>query len=298
MKILIIKLGAAGDVLRTTTLLNVLKDEVHWVTSDLNMVLLKGASKISDCIPFSKRTDLRHRSYDLVINLEDTLEAAMLLKEIGYKELFGAYINDDNRLTYTESSKEWFDLSLISAYGKENADQLKFENRNTYQKMIFNGLGYQFTGEKYFMPEPDETGLEGDIAIASQSGSVWPMKNWAFYDELKIKLIEKGYKVNFLPLRNTLLEHIGDIRNHRYLISGDTLPMHVALGSGIKCLTIFICTSPWEIYDYGVQKKIVSPHLKEYFYKRSFDPKATASISPSEVYEAVLEKFVMKDKGG
>jgi len=298
MKILIIKLGAAGDVLRTTTLFNVLKGEVHWLTSDLNMVLLKGASQISDCIPFSKRTDLRHRSYDLVINLEDTLEAALLLKEIQYKDLFGSYINRDNRLTYTESSEEWFDLSLISRYGKEKADQLKFENRNTYQQMIFNGLGYPFTGEKYFMPEPDEPGLEGDIAIASQSGSVWPMKNWAYYEELKTKLMDKGYKVNSLPLRNTLREHIGDIRNHQYLISGDSLPMHIALGSGIQCLTIFICTSPWEIYDYGVQKKMVSPHLKEYFYKRGFDPKATASISLSEVYETILEEFETKNKGG
>jgi len=297
MRILIIKLGAAGDVLRPTTLLHVLKGEVYWLTSDSNVVLLQGASKISDRIPFSKRTDLRHRSYDLVINLEDTLEAAQLLKEIRYKELFGAYINKHNKLTYTESSKEWFDLSLISAYGKEKADQLKFENRNTYQKMIFNGLGYKFTGEKYFIPEPDETDLKGDIAIAPQSGSVWPMKNWAYYEELKTKLMDKGYKVNFLPLRNTMCEHIGDIQNHRYLISGDSLPMHIALGSGIKCVTLFICTSPWEIYDYGVQKKIVSPHLKEYFYKRGFDPKATASISLSEVYETVSEESVLQDTG-
>jgi len=291
MKTLIIKLGAAGDVVRTTTLLNVLKGEVHWLTSDSNIVLLKGALKVSDCIPFSKKNDLRNRFYDLIINLEDTLEVAMLLKEIKFGELFGAYLNKTDKLTYTEYSKEWFDLSLISVYGKEKADQLKFENRNTYQEMIFKGLGYQFAGEKYFIPEPTDSGLEGDIAIAAQSGTVWPMKNWAFYDELKIKLMAKGYKVNFLPQRNTLLEHIGDIRNHRYLISGDTLPMHIALGSGVKCITIFICTSPWEIYDYGVQRKIVSPYLKEYFYKRTFDPKATASISLSEVYEAALKEF-------
>jgi ADP-heptose:LPS heptosyltransferase len=291
VKTLIIKIGATGDVLRTTTILNVIRGEVHWLTGDSNVVMLTGAPGITDCIPFSKRDDLRDRYYDLVINLEDTIEAALLLKEVRYEELFGAYINKHNKLIYTDNSKEWFDLSLISVYGKDKADQLKFENRHTYQEMIFKGLGYQFTGEQYFIPEPEETGLEGDIAIATQSGSVWPMKNWAYYEELQIRLMERSYKVNFLPLRNTLREHIGDIRNHRYLISGDSLPMHIALGSRIKCLTIFICTSPWEIYDYGVQKKVVSPHLKEYFYKRGFDPKATASISLSEVYDAVLNEF-------
>ncbi len=35
MKILIIKLGALGDVVRTTVLLNELDGEIHWLTSQL-----------------------------------------------------------------------------------------------------------------------------------------------------------------------------------------------------------------------------------------------------------------------
>jgi ADP-heptose:LPS heptosyltransferase len=89
-------------------------------------------------------------------------------------------------------------------------------------------------------------------------------------------------------MRETLLEHIGDIRNHRYLISGDSLPMHIALGLQIKCLSLFICTSPWEIYDYGVQKKLVSPLLEQHFYKRDFDLKATTSIPLDEVFDEVI----------
>ena len=291
MKILLIKLGATGDVVRTTTLLNIFEAELHWLTSDNNMILLNGIPRIEKCIPWSKKNILVNIDYDLVINLEDSLEAAHLSNEIKYKELFGAYSNKSDKLTYTAGSKEWFDLSLISTFGKEKADELKLKNRKTYQEMIFKGLGYTFNGEKYFLPEPTKTNLKGDIAISPKAGSVWPMKNWAYYEELKLKLGGKGYTVNFLPTRDTLLEHIGDIKNHKYLISGDSLPMHIALGSGIKCLTIFICTSPWEIYDYGVQKKIISPSLGKYFYKREFDLKATTSISLEEVYEAVIQEF-------
>ena len=128
-----------------------------------------------------------------------------------------------------------------------------------------------------------------DIAIAAKSGAVWPMKNWAYYDELKEKLEEKGYKVNFLPMRDSLLQHIADVQGHKYLVGGDTLPMHIGLGSGIKCLSMFLCTSPWEIYDYGLQKKIVSPLLERYFYKRGFDKSAVTSISVDKVYKEVIE---------
>ena len=295
MKILIIKLGATGDVVRTTTLLNVLNGEIHWLTSDNTLILLDSIKQITKCIPWSKADVLRNEDYDFVINLEDSLDIAQLLREIKYKELFGAYLNRSNKLTYTESSKEWFDIGISSNFGKKKADELKFKNRKTYQEMIFKGLGHTFNGEKYFLPTPKETHLIGDIAIAPESGSVWPMKNWAYFEELKQKLENDGYIVNYLPIRKTLPEHIGDIQNHRYMISGDTLPMHIALGSGIKCLTIFTCTSPWEIYDYGVQKKMISPYLEKYFYKKFFDARATTSISLEEIYNAALNEINSND---
>jgi heptosyltransferase II len=288
MKILIIKLGATGDVVRTSTLLHVLGGEIHWLTSDLNTVMLNGLEKIAELISWAERDRLKGRSYDLVINLEDTSEAAGLLDGLKYKDLFGAYQGKSGKMNYTESSSEWFDLSLISRFGKEKADQLKLLNRKTYQEIIFKGLGYSFIGQTYFLPKSVNTEFFGDIAIASESGPVWPMKKWAYYDELKAKLEAEKYVVNFLPLRNTLNEHISDIQHHKYLISGDTLPMHIALGSNIKCLSIFTCTSPWEIYDYGLQKKVISPLLDKYFYQRGFSREAVESIAVDLVLKTVL----------
>jgi heptosyltransferase-2 len=289
MRILIIKLGATGDVVRTTTLLHVLKGKIHWVTSKENAVMLQDIPNIDKCVIWEESSNLKGNQYDLVINLEDTHEVAELLNHITYDALFGAYLNSKSHITYTESAQEWFDLSLISRYGKQSADQLKLENRKSYQEMIFKGLGYTFKGEKYFLPKATKTDLKGDIAIAPKAGSIWPMKNWAYFDMLKLQLEEMDFKVNYLPLRKTLLEHIGDVQNHQYLISGDSLPMHIALGSEMKCMTIFICTSPWEIYDYGRQIKIVSPFLDEFFYKRHFNDKATTSISLDLLVKKYLE---------
>ena len=194
-------------------------------------------------------------------------------------------------MRYTEDSRQWFDLGILSRYGRQQADRLKYENRRTYQELIFEGLGWRFEGERYCLPEPTRTGLKGDVAIAPQAGRIWPMKNWAYYEDLERELKRNGWIVNVLPERSSVLEHLGDVCNHRCLVSGDTLPMHLALGSGVRCVSLFTCTSPWEIHDYGLQRKIVSPLIKEFFYKRGFAERATSAITLEDVLAAVLEQL-------
>jgi hypothetical protein len=205
--------------------------------------------------------------------------------------IFGACADLSKRLRYTDNSKCWFDLSLISSYGRHEADRLKFLNRQTYQELIFTGLGLRFAGEPYLLPEPMETGLSGDVAIAADAGPIWPMKKWAYYEELEQQLEDRGLIVNVLPKRPSLLEHLSDVRNHCCLVGGDSLPMHLALGTGTRCVTLFTCTSPWEIYDYGIQTKIVSPLLEEFFYKRGYDERATTAIGVDEVLNAVMSQL-------
>jgi len=101
-------------------------------------------------------------------------------------------------------------------------------------------------------------------------------EDWAFYAELKTRLEAEGLTVNVLPERKLLLEHLGDVANHRCLVSGDSLPMHFALGTGTRCVSLFNCTSPWEIFDYGIQRQITSPLLAEFFFKRGMDERAVA----------------------
>ena len=129
------------------------------------------------------------------------------------------------------------------------------------------------------------------MAIAADAGPVWPMKQWAYYAELIRRLKDKGLIVNVLPKRSSLLEHLADVRNHCCLVGGDSLPMHLALGTGTQCVTLFTCTSPWEIYDYGIQKKIVSPFLGQFFYKRGYDKRATSAISVDEVLNTVIAQL-------
>ena len=87
-------------------------------------------------------------------------------------------------MAYTDDARRWFDMSLISVHGRKRADELKLQNRRSYQALIFEGLGFKFSGEAYVLPEPTNTDLVGDVAIAPLAGPVWPMKGWAYYDRL------------------------------------------------------------------------------------------------------------------
>ncbi len=152
MKTLIVKLGASGDVVRTTALLHVLPGEIHWLTSDQNAVFLEGVHPSTTCVAWSRRDSIRGERYDLVVNLEDATEAASFLRDVACGELFGAYLTSSGSVDYTENAREWFDLSLISRYGKERADRLKYENRKTYQELVFAGLGLEFKAQPYCLP--------------------------------------------------------------------------------------------------------------------------------------------------
>jgi hypothetical protein len=291
MKTLIVKLNATGDVVRTTALLHKLHGEVTWITAELNTVLLEGIRPDLRVLSWETRDLAMDRSYDLVISLEDEVEVGEFVRQHEYRQLFGAHLNGDGTMTYTADARGWFDLSLISAYGRQRADQLKLLNRRSYQELVFEGLGFTFEGEGYLLPEPVPTDLSGDVAIAPVAGPVWPMKNWAYYDDLKRRLEAEGLRVNVLPRRETLIQHLSDVKNHRCLVGGDSLPMHFALGMGTPCVTIFNCTSPWEIHDYGVQTKMISPLLEKYFYKRGFEAEATTAIGLDEVHRSVQARL-------
>src|SRR5262249_29251003 len=121
MDTLIIKLGATGDVVRTTPLLRCLDGRVIWVTASKNKALLDGLEEHSAAlrvIEWENRSLVAGKRFDLVINLEDDPETAGILKSISVTRLFGAYENAEHSMSYTDDSSRWFDLSLISRHGR------------------------------------------------------------------------------------------------------------------------------------------------------------------------------------
>lgn len=294
-KILIIKLGAMGDVLRTTFLLGVLGGDVYWVTKKESLPLLANCRRnLKQIFDIDNAKDiLANYTFDLVLCLEDDKDSATLASRIKTKNLIGSFLKSDGSLCYTDSAAEWFDMGLISKLGKEKADTLKKENTKTYQEILFNMIGRRFNGEEYCLNPGLSTNTKSKpgnkmlIGIETRADKRWPTKCWNRYNELGNLWVRDGYAVKFFCQRDTLQKYINDINECDVVVAGDTLALHLALAFKIKVAGIFTCTSPNEIYDYKRMAKVISPLWKEAFYSRNYIPEAVEAVSLEEVYNAV-----------
>jgi heptosyltransferase-2 len=291
--ILICKIRALGDVVRTTPILRVLKGNIFWITSKEAFEILPKIKNLK-VLDSENINTLRNLNFDLILNLEENENLAKKLMELKTKKFIGVYFDfKENKISYTKESKKWYDMSLISKYGKEKADLLKLKNRKSYQEILFGMIGKKFKGEEYWLNykvSPKKT-KEIVVAIEKRAGKTWPMKVWPYYDELKKRIKKSGYRVFYLKQRKNLVNYIKDIDKANILICGDTLAMHLGLFLKKRVIALFLCTSPWEIYDYDRMEKIINPYLKEAFYRRDYDEKLVKGISVEKVFE-VFQKVV------
>ncbi|MBL7740196.1 MAG: hypothetical protein JNK14_13350 [Chitinophagaceae bacterium] len=286
--ILIIKTGAAGDVVRTTSLLNVLQGNIYWITSVANTWLLPDDMPgLTILAPQQAPAMLKNISFDLIVSLEENRECAAMAVEYTSRELAGVYLSGD-QMVYTHNAAHWFDMSRISRYGLQRANRLKAENVYSYQECIFKMTGKSFTGEPYrIYSNRNIAQKDGLTGIEKRSGNMWPDKQWWGYDQLVQKLGEEGRPVKVFEQRHHIREYLDDIAACAHVVSGDSLAMHVAMAYNKTCTAIFNCTSPQEIYDYGLLRKVVSPLLNNYYYASTYDKEVIESIPLKDVYDTI-----------
>lgn len=287
-------------MLRTTPLLRVLNGDVYWITSRECIPLLAMSDNLKKIIDvnFAQRK-LRNINFDLVICLDDDRKAAKLATMFNSGSLTGSFVDAYGKLSYTESSKEWFAMGLISKLGKQQADELKKKNKKTYQEIIFGMVGKKFKVEEYILnfKKPVNFGKKRKkviIGIESRADTRWPTKKWDKYVQLGEILQRDGNRVIFFKHRRTIQQYINDINKCDLIITGDTLALHIALALKIKVVAIFTCTSPTEIYDYSRLVKVVSPALDKAFYSREYIKEAVETVSLESVYESVLKWTISK----
>jgi len=288
-KILIIKTGASGDVVRTTTLLHLFNnDKIVWITKGVNCDLLPQKQKNLTILDINKISTQNLDHFDLIISLDDEFLCAQIATETSKDKLVGTYIKS-GKIVYTEDSSEWFDMGLVSKFGKQKADEIKMKNKSSVQEILFRLLGAKFKGEEYLIREDIKVKRNNNlIGIEARAGDRWPTKCWHKYDELAEKLIEKKFEVRFFEQRETIKSYIEDVAECSIVVSGDTLGMHIALALKIPTVALFTCTSPTEIFGYNRMKKIVSPKLMDAFYTKEYRKDVLDAIELEKVLNTLL----------
>lgn len=155
MRILIIKLGAAGDVVRTTAILPGLKEKypkakIEWLTDRPMVELLDGNPYLKGVFFMGDKSGFAKNHYDLVINFDEDFGVCLLASQLKTKRLIGTYV-DDGEIRYTPEATVRFDMSRLSRHLPEEANRLKFANRKTYQELCYDMLGLKYRGQRpYF----------------------------------------------------------------------------------------------------------------------------------------------------
>jgi heptosyltransferase-2 len=165
--ILILKTGALGDVLRTTSILPGLHERypdarVTWVTAPAAVDLVRTHPLVrtvaaldvaSDASVEAASTQLSATCWARVISLDDEASIARIATVVSSKRLSGAYVRNDGTLAYTPDTAPWFDMGLLSVHGKAAADQMKGQNERSHPQIYADMLGLRMGKPALHLPE-------------------------------------------------------------------------------------------------------------------------------------------------
>ncbi|MBN1622079.1 MAG: glycosyltransferase family 9 protein [Endomicrobiales bacterium] len=295
--ILVIKLDAMGDVLRSTFILPGLKEKypksrITWITAPESVSILEGNPRLDRIWPFDTQVfrPLVSENFDIAINLDLSPQSLSLATLAVAKKKVGFYLDKNRKIKCSNPhAKRWL---LMSSF-----DDIKKKNTETYQHHMAKIIGLARSDYRIFTPLKKESvsraeefakchnfGRNVIVGINPGAGKRWKLKKWT--DEGYIKLIEKlqsigakvllfggknekelidkliresGGKAVSTGVDNSLNDFFALLNLCEIVITTDSLALHAALGLKKKVIAVFGPTSASEIEMYKQGEKIVSP---------------------------------------
>lgn len=325
-KILIIKLGAMGDVLRTTFLLEGLKEkypraEITWIVAPQSTAVLEGNPRIGRIWPMEKDviSKLALEKFDVAVNMDLSPESLGLATLANAGKRIGYWLDGRRGVKASNAAaRQWLGMSAF--------DDLKKKNTQTYQRWMSRIAELPRADYEIYVPLKRSSlakarafaakhRLSGKtvIGINPGAGKRWKLKKWTDAGfkaiirrceqegfavlllggpeekELLAKLAKTSRAVVNAGTDNALPDFFALVNLCDLLITGDTMAMHAALGLKKKVVSIFGPTSAPEIELYGRGAKIVSPApcVCCYRMKCNVKPDCMQRIKPDAVWNGV-----------
>lgn len=206
-RILIIKLGALGDVIRTTPLVVKYREmfpdcHITWLTQSPE-VLPTSLELILKPDAFSLFY-IQNQTFDIAINLDKELEACMLLENVSAPEKFG-YTHENGKLVPATPAAEH---KIMTGF----FDDLSKVNTKSYLEEIFEICNLEFSYEPYLIRTNDElqqkwkeyfneiAGNKRIVGLNTGCGPRWNTRLWPieYWQNLAKELRDLGYFPVFL----------------------------------------------------------------------------------------------------
>ncbi len=313
-KILIIKLGAAGDVIRTTPILRKLRKlypdaKITWLTNYPDLV---PKNYVNEIIKYDLNTALWLISleFDFLFNLDKDKEAIALSKLVLAKVKKGYTSDEYGRCVPFDDDAEHKWLTGLF-------DDISKANTKSYPQEIFEILDLEYNKEKYILELPN-TKISFNlpenkkiIGLNTGCGTRWLTRLWG--KENWIKLSDKLYENGYFPLllggptedelnkdieKNSKAAYLGTFPLKDFLhlvnqcdlvVTSVTMAMHIAIGLEKKLVLLnnIFNKYEFELYDLGV---ILQPD-KECLgcYKNTCPVPCMSTIKVSEVFNSIVK---------
>lgn len=312
--ILIIKLGAIGDVIRTTPLLHRIKKEypnfaIWWLTLTPDVV----PSIVDKILQFNLEFTLvlENTEFDWLINLDKDAYACALASKIKAKKKSGFWLLDGKPAPINCYSKHKFLTGLF--------DDVNKENKKSYLEEIFEICEWNFQKEEYIIDMPDFIDFKINnnnkiiIGLNTGCGGRWTSRLWK--EEYWAELILLLQKNNFYPIllggqledeKNLRLSKLTNclytgilplpkffslVNSCDVVVTAVTMALHIAIGLKKKVVLINNIFNPYEFELYG-RGKIVEPDSPCKCY---FSPKCKNNeyfcldtLKPSKVLDTII----------
>jgi heptosyltransferase-2 len=205
-RVLVVKLAAAGDVLRSTAILPALKAKhpgcaIWWVTDKASKPLLQG----NPFIDLVLTTDpwvpgfLGASKFDAVYSFDMARDACAFAMAAPTRQRYGFGLSREGAVVPAHPAAErWFEMGVF--------DQVKKANQRSFQTHLFDIAGLRFKGERpqlclgeaersyadAFYKKNRLGRFKGLAGFNVGSGGRWPMKRWRLDGFVKLaKMFKK-----------------------------------------------------------------------------------------------------------
>ncbi len=317
-RILIVKLGAMGDVLRTTPLIRKLKAaypncEITWITYFPE--LLKGIVEFPLELNAGNLAALQADKFNIIYNLDKDREACAIINLVKADEKQGFKLQDGRCEPINRHAEHKFFSGVDDDYNRETT--------KSYYEEIFEICGFKYEMERYLLQKQPTT-LEfpkfKKIVIGLNTGCsprwktrMWPDQNWV---ELAKKLKTKGYDVIFLGgeledsrnkemAKKTGAFYFGIHSFHDFVnivdqctlvVTAVTMAMHLSIALNKKLVVYNNIFNRHEFELYGLGKIIQPKQECKCFFKNNCTEKTWCmeTLSPdmvSKTVDEVLKEF-------
>jgi ADP-heptose:LPS heptosyltransferase len=280
-KILLIKLGAIGDVIRTTVLLHRMWKEfpsaqIWWLTYSPQVV----PSRVDRVFTFRPEDllTIEETPFSRAYNLDKDPYACAFMNRVKADEKYGYHLVDGMPAPINELSQHKFVTGLF--------DDVNQANKRNYPDEIYENCGWEYNGEDYILDY--DTSIKWDIpndgkkivGLNTGCGERWVSRLWK--NEHWIELINLLRNESYFPMllggkqehenneilaRETGCYYPGHFSLQGFIslmgecdlvVTGVTMAMHITIGLKKQMVLINNIFNPYEFELFG-RGEIVQP---------------------------------------